>query len=113
MLETVGDLVETEGIGTVKLSLRGNPHRTLILKKVYYVPRIGMNLVSVPKLLRDRYLVVVHPSGIRVQCKSYTVGSTYHTEDDLLVLRYIVSGRPLVHVSLARSSTYVAGTLES
>jgi hypothetical protein len=113
MLETAGDPVETEGIGTVKLSLRGNPRRTLVLKKVYYAPRIGMNLVSVPKLLRDRYSVVAHPSGIRLQRGSHTIGSAYHTDDDLLVLRCTVSGRPLVHVSLARSSTHVAGTLES
>lgn len=113
MLETAGDPVETEGIGTVKLSLRGKPPRTLVLKKVYYAPRIGMNLVSVPKLLRDRYSVVAHPSGIRVQRGRHVIGSAYHTEDDLLVLRCTVSGRPLVHVSLARSSTHVAGTLES
>jgi hypothetical protein len=112
MLETAGDPVETEGIGTVKLSLRGNPRRTLVLKKVYYAPRIGMNLVSVPKLLRDRYSVVAHPSGIRLQRGSDSIGSAYHTEDDLLVLRCTVSGRPLVHVKLARSSTHVAGTLE-
>jgi hypothetical protein len=25
------------------------------LKNVYFAPRVGMNLISVPKLLRDRY----------------------------------------------------------
>ena len=112
MLDTAGDPVEAEGIGTVKLILRGKPHRTLVLKDVYYAPRIGMNLVSVPKLLRDRYSVVAHPHEILLQCKGRTVGTVLHTEDDLLVLRCQVSCKSSVHVNLVRDSTETAGTQE-
>jgi hypothetical protein len=31
---------------------------------VYFAPRVGMNLISVPKLLRDRYSVVAHPQNV-------------------------------------------------
>ncbi|KAI2707449.1 hypothetical protein CBS147333_9343 [Penicillium roqueforti] len=51
MLDTAGDPVEAEGIGTVKLTLRGKFNQPLVLKNVYFAPRIGMNLISVPKLL--------------------------------------------------------------
>jgi hypothetical protein len=33
-----------------------------------------MNLVSVPKLLRDRYSVVAHPQNVFVQRRGQTVG---------------------------------------
>jgi hypothetical protein len=55
------DPVEAESIGTVKLTLRGKFNHPLVLKNVYFAPRIGTNLISVPKLLRDRYSVVTHP----------------------------------------------------
>ncbi|KAJ9482036.1 hypothetical protein VN97_g11412 [Penicillium thymicola] len=61
MLDTAGDLVESEGIGTVKFALWGKFNQPLVLKNVYFAPRIGMDLISVPKLLRDRYSVVAHP----------------------------------------------------
>jgi hypothetical protein len=61
MLDTAGDLVEAEGIGTVKLTLRGKFNQPLVLKNVYFALRVGMNLISVLKLLRDRYSVVAHP----------------------------------------------------
>jgi hypothetical protein len=60
ILDTAGDPVEAEGIGTVKLTLRGKFNQPLVLKNVYFAPRVGMNLISVPKLLRDRYSVVAH-----------------------------------------------------
>ncbi|KAJ5267932.1 hypothetical protein N7478_010740 [Penicillium angulare] len=61
VLDAAGDPVEAEGIGTVKLTLRGKFNQPLVLKNVYFAPRVGMNLISVPKLLRDRYSVVAHP----------------------------------------------------
>jgi hypothetical protein len=42
MLDTAGDPVEAEGIGTVKLTLRGKFNHPLVLKNVYFAPRIGM-----------------------------------------------------------------------
>ncbi|GFF60823.1 retrovirus-related Pol polyprotein from transposon TNT 1-94, partial [Aspergillus udagawae] len=85
MLMTAGDPVEAEGIGTVKLSIRGKPHRTVVLKNVYYAPRVGVNLISVPKLLRDHY--------------------SMHTGDDLFVLHCQASCKPRVQVHLARNAT--------
>jgi hypothetical protein len=38
---------------------------------VYFAPRVGMNLVSVPKLLRDRYSVVAHPQNVFVDIHSH------------------------------------------
>jgi hypothetical protein len=64
MLDTAGDLVEAEGISTVKLTLRGKFNQPLVLKNVYFTPRVGMNLISVPKLLRDRYSVVAHSQNV-------------------------------------------------
>jgi hypothetical protein len=87
MLDTAGDPVEAEGIGTVKLTLRGKFNHPLVLKNVYFAPRIGMNLISVPKLLRDRYSVVAHPQNVFVQRRGRTVGTAYHAEEDLLILR--------------------------
>jgi hypothetical protein len=66
MLDTAGDPVEAEGIGTVNLMLRGKFNQPLVLKNVYFAPRFGMNLISVPKLLRDRYSVVAHPQNVFV-----------------------------------------------
>lgn len=54
MLDTAGDLVKSERIGTVKFALWGNFNQPLVLKNVYFAPRVGMNLISVLKLLRDR-----------------------------------------------------------
>jgi hypothetical protein len=50
----------------VKLTLRGKFNQPLVLKNVYFAPRVGMNLISVPKLLRDRYSVVAHPQNVFV-----------------------------------------------
>lgn len=105
MLITAGDPVEAEGIGTVKLSIRGKPHRTVVLKNVYYAPRVGVNLISVPKLLRDHYSVVAHPRGITLQRRGRPVGSIQHTEDDLFVLHCQASCRSRVQIHLARNST--------
>jgi len=87
MLDTAGDPVEAEGIGTVKLTLRGKFNQPLVLKNVYFAPRVGINLISVPKLLRDRYSVVAHPQNVFVQRRGRTVGTAYHAEEDLLILR--------------------------
>lgn len=106
MLDTAGDLVEAEGVGTVKLTLRGKINRTLILKNVYYAPRIGMNLISVPKLLRDRYSMVAHPQNVSLQRRDGTVGTAFHTEEDLLILRCYVSRRSRPQAQLARPSSY-------
>lgn len=91
MLDTVGDLVEAEGIGMVKLTLRGKFNQSLVLKNVYFAPRVRMNLISVPKLLQDCYLVVAHLQNVFVQRRGRTVGTAYHTEEDLLILRCYVS----------------------
>ncbi|CEJ62707.1 hypothetical protein PMG11_11200 [Penicillium brasilianum] len=103
MLDTAGDPVEAEGIGTVKLTLRGKFNHPLVLKNVYFAPRIGMNLISVPKLLRDRYSVVAHPQNVFVQRRGRTVGTAYHAEEDLLILRCHVSKRSRERVQLARA----------
>jgi transposase InsO family protein len=103
MLDTAGDPVEAEGIGTVKLTLRGKFNQPLVLKNVYFAPRVGMNLISVPKLLRDRYSVVAHPQNVFVQRRGRTVGTAYHTEEDLLILRCHVSKRSRERVQLARA----------
>lgn len=105
MLETAGDPVEAEGIGTVKLSIRGKPHRMVVLKNVYYAPRVGVNLISVPKLLRDHYSVVAHPRGISLQRRGRPVGSIQHTGGDLFVLHCQASCKPRVQVHLARNAT--------
>jgi hypothetical protein len=105
MLDTAGDPVEAEGIGTVKLTLRGKFNHPLVLKNVYFAPRIGMNLISVPKLLRDRYSVVAHPQNVFVQRRGRTVGTAYHAEEDLLILRCYVSPRSRERVQLARAPT--------
>lgn len=105
MLDTAGDPVEAEGIGTVKLTLRGKFNHPLVLKNVYFAPRIGMNLISVPKLLRDRYSVVAHPQNVFVQRRGRTVGTAYHAEEDLLILRCYVSRRSRERVQLARAPT--------
>jgi hypothetical protein len=63
MLDIAGGLVEAEGISTVKLILRGKFNYPLVLKNVYFAPRIRINLISGPKLLRDRYSVVVYPQN--------------------------------------------------
>ncbi|OKP09992.1 Retrovirus-related Pol polyprotein from transposon TNT 1-94 [Penicillium subrubescens] len=105
MLDTAGDPVEAEGIGTVKLTLRGKFNHPLVLKNVYFAPRIGMNLISVPKLLRDRYSVVAHPQNVFVQRRGRTVGTAYHAEEDLLILRCYVSQRSRERVQLARAPT--------
>lgn len=88
MLLTAGDSVEAEGIGTVKLSIRERPYRTVILKNIYYAPRVRVNLISVPKLLRDHYSVVAHLQGIALQRRGRPVGSIQYTEDNLFVLYY-------------------------
>ncbi|OQD78121.1 hypothetical protein PENANT_c086G01457 [Penicillium antarcticum] len=103
MLDTAGDPVEAEGIGTVKLTLRGKFNQPLVLKNVYFAPRVGMNLISVPKLLRDRYSVVAHPQNVFVQRRGRTVGTAYHAEEDLLILRCHVSKRSRGRVQLARA----------
>jgi len=103
MLDTAGDPVEAEGIGTVKLTLRGKFNQPLVLKNVYFAPRVGMNLISVPKLLRDRYSVVAHPQNVFVQRRGRTVGTAYHAEEDLLILRCHVSKRSRERVQLARA----------
>ncbi|KAJ5743432.1 hypothetical protein N7533_010534 [Penicillium manginii] len=103
MLDTAGDPVEAEGIGTVKLTLRGKFNQPLVLKNVYFAPRVGMNLISAPKLLRDRYSVVAHPQNVFVQRRGRTVGTAYHTEEDLLILRCHVSKRSRERVQLARA----------
>ncbi|KZN87647.1 hypothetical protein EN45_062080 [Penicillium chrysogenum] len=103
MLDTAGDPVEAEGIGTVKLTLRGKFNQPLVLKNVYFAPRVGMNLISVPKLLRDRYSVVAHPQNVFVQRRGRTVGTAYHAEEDLLILRCHVSRRSRERVQLARA----------
>jgi hypothetical protein len=93
MLDTAGDPVEAEGIGTVKLTLRGKFNQPLVLKNVYFAPRVGINLISVPKLLRDRYSVVAHPQNVFMQRRGRTVGTAYHAEEDLLILRCHMSKR--------------------
>ncbi|KZN87798.1 Retrovirus-related Pol polyprotein from transposon TNT [Penicillium chrysogenum] len=103
MLDTAGDPVEAEGIGTVKLTLRGKFNQPMVLKNVYFAPRVGMNLISVPKLLRDRYSVVAHPQNVFVQRRGRTVGTAYHAEEDLLILRCHVSRRSRERVQLARA----------
>jgi hypothetical protein len=103
MLDTAGDPVEAKGIGTVKLTLRGKFNQPLVLKNIYFAPRVGMNLISVPKLLRDRYSVVAHPQNVFVQRRGRTVGTAYHTEEDLLILRCHVSKRSRERVQLARA----------
>ncbi|CAG8129862.1 unnamed protein product [Penicillium nalgiovense] len=67
ILDTAGDPVEAEGIGTVKLTLWEKFNQPLVLRNVYFAPRVGINLISVPKLLRGRYSVVAHPQNIFVQ----------------------------------------------
>ncbi|OQE08426.1 hypothetical protein PENFLA_c135G06338 [Penicillium flavigenum] len=62
-----------------------------------------MNLISVPKLLRDRYSVVAHPQNVFVQRRGRTVGTAYHAEEDLLILRCHVSRRSRERVQLARA----------
>ena len=94
MLDTAGDPLEAEGIGTVKLTLRGKFSQPLVLKNVYFAPRVGMNLISVSKLLRDRYSVVAHPQNIFLQRRGRTVGPACHTEEDLLILRCNVRKDP-------------------
>jgi hypothetical protein len=74
-----------------------------MLKNVYFASRIGMNLISVPKLLRDRYSVVAHPQNVFVQRRGRTVGTAYHAEEDLLILRCHVSKRFRERVQLARA----------
>ena len=111
-LDTAGDPVEAEGMGTVKLSLRGKPQRSLILKNVYYAPRIGMNLISVPKLLRDRYSVVAHPHETLLQRSGKNVGKAKLTEDDLMMLHCQASKKTSVRVNMARNSTNSVTTLE-
>ena len=103
MLDTAGDPVEAEGIGTVKLTLRGKFNQRLVLKNVYFAPRVGMNLISVPRLLRDRYSVVAHPQNVFVQHRGRTVGTAYHAKEDLLILRCHVSKRSRERVQLARA----------
>ena len=100
-----GDPVEAEGICTVKLTLRGKFNHLLVLKNVYFAPRIGMNLISVPKLLLDRYSVVAHPQNVFVQRRGRTVGTAYYTEEDRLILRCYVSPRSRDRVQLARAPT--------
>ncbi|KZN87852.1 hypothetical protein EN45_064130 [Penicillium chrysogenum] len=63
------------------------------VKNVYFAPRVGMNLISVPKLLRDRHSVVAHPQNVFVQRRGRTVGTAYHAEEDLLILQCNVSKR--------------------
>jgi hypothetical protein len=46
-LETAGDPIEAEGIGTVNLRIKGKPYRSVALKNVYYAPRVGVNQISV------------------------------------------------------------------
>ncbi|KAJ5202928.1 hypothetical protein N7449_005007 [Penicillium cf. viridicatum] len=87
ILDTAGDLVEAEGISTVKLTPRGKFNEPLVLKNIYFAPRVRINLISVPKLLRDRYSVVAYPQNVFVQRRGRTVGTAYHAEEDLLILR--------------------------
>ncbi|KAJ9480625.1 hypothetical protein VN97_g12918 [Penicillium thymicola] len=61
-----------------------------------------MNLISVPKLLRDRYSVVAPPQNVFVQPRGRTVGTAYHAEEDLFILRCHVSKRSRERVQLAR-----------
>ncbi|OQE62857.1 hypothetical protein PENNAL_c0258G03846, partial [Penicillium nalgiovense] len=105
MLDTAGDLVEAKGISTVKLTLRGKFNQPLVLKNVYFAPRVGINLISVPKLLRDRYSVVAHPQNVFIQRRGPTVGTAYHAEEDLLILRCHMSKRSRDRVQLARAPT--------
>ena len=105
--------MEAEGIGTVKLTPRWKFNQTLVLKNVYFAPRIGMNLISVPKLLRDRYSVVAHPQNVFVQRRGRTVGTAYHAEEDLLILRCHVSPRSRERVQLARAPTPAHGNADS
>ncbi|BCR99757.1 uncharacterized protein AKAW2_50099A [Aspergillus luchuensis] len=58
-------------------------NRPLVLKNVYFAPQVGMKLISVPKLLRDRYSVVAHPRNAFVQRRGRTVGTAYHAVEDL------------------------------
>lgn len=51
MFDTAGDLMKPERIGTVKFALWGNSNQPLMLKNVYFAPRVGMNLIGVLKLL--------------------------------------------------------------
>ena len=87
----------------MKLTPRGKCNQPLVLKNVYFAPRVGMNLISVPKLLRDRYSVVAHPQNVFVQRRRRTVGTAYHAEGDLLILRCHVSKRSRERVQLARA----------
>ncbi|KAF9890687.1 hypothetical protein FE257_005553 [Aspergillus nanangensis] len=105
LLMTAGDPMEAEEIGTVKLSIKKKPYRTVVLKNVYYAPRVGVNLISIPKLLRDYYSVITHPRGIALQRRERPVGSIQHTGDDLFVLHCQASGKPRVQVYLARNAT--------
>ena len=95
--------METKGIRTVKLTLQGKLNPPLVLKKVYFTPHVRMNLISVPKLLRDRYSVVAHPQNVFMQHQGRAVGTTYHIKEDLLILQYHVSKRSQERVQLARA----------
>ncbi|KAJ5202905.1 hypothetical protein N7449_004984 [Penicillium cf. viridicatum] len=107
ILDTAGDPVKAEGISMVKLTLRGKFNQPLVLKNVYFALRVGINLISVPKLLRDRYSVVAYLQNVFVQRRGRTVGTAYHAEEDLLILRYHISKRSRERVQLARApATY-------
>lgn len=82
----------------MKLTLWENFNGLQVLKNVYHAPQIGMNLSSVPKLLRDRYSVVAH----LVRRREPVVGTAYHAEEDLLILRCHVSKISQERVQLAR-----------
>lgn len=103
MLDTAGDPVEAEGIGTVKLTLQEKFNQPLVLKNVYFAPHVGMNLINVPKLLRDRYSVITHSQNVFMQRRGWIVGTAYHTKKDLLILRYHISKRSRERVQLARA----------
>jgi hypothetical protein len=80
-------------------------NRTLVLKNVYYAPRIGFKLISVTKLSRDRYSMLAYPQSVFLQRRRRNVGTAFHTEEDLLILRCHVSKRSRDQVQLARSSS--------
>jgi hypothetical protein len=106
MLDTAGDPVETEGIGTVKLTLRGKFNQPLVLKNVYFAPLVGMNLIAcrsycetATRWWRTRRTYLCNAEDGR--------WGRYHAEEDLLILRCHVSKRSRERVQLARApATY-------
>lgn len=106
--DTAGGPVESEGIDTVVLTLRGMVNRTLVLKDVYFSSKNGLNLISVPQLLQQRYSLIAHPQNASLPRRGRTVGAAHHNSEDLLILRCHMSRKEcLSKVNLAGNSTSI------